>query len=275
MKKYLFFAIAILAIILSSCYTTSYYYQIYDVKSYGEGMTSNLIYEDNYVKITYNFWKDGGDGDFLIENTSSQDIYVDLSKCFFIYNDYAFDYYKNTYKSTNYSSIAYYSNEGGRSVYHPAVSYTKYEIEDKVLCIPSHSIKKIDCPYSIHNTLYRDCILSLFPSQSRVWNRLTRSYESPALPSSEFSLGTSPIIFRNVISYYIENPEQSHRIENEFYVNKITNYPESSIMETHTKDKTMCGKEYNRYYSTNKMENASRFYYKYSNYTYGYSIDGH
>lgn len=274
MKKHLFIVFAVLAIFLQSCFTISYYYQIYDIKSTGDGMVSNLVYSDNNVEITYNFWESGGETDFWIENISDKDIYVDLSKCFFIYNNCVNDYFNNSYKSVNYYTAAYYSNEGGYNVYHPATNYTKYEIQDKVLCIPSHSMRKINCPYDINKTLYRDCTLKIYPTYARVWNKSTHSYETPILPSSNFSLSTSPIVFRNIISYYIEKPEQSYRVENEFYVERITNYPELSVIENHTKDKTMCGKEYYRNYSTNRLMDGSRFYYKYVSGSFS-SIDGH
>jgi hypothetical protein len=94
---------------LFSCRPTKIltYYQVFKATP-TEEMKENghfMVFEDKNCQVTYNFWESGGNAGFALYNKSNENIYVHLSKCFFVRNGIAYDYFKNReYSSTTGSS---------------------------------------------------------------------------------------------------------------------------------------------------------------------------
>lgn len=284
---------------MQSCDTAAQWYcQIFSVKSVEE--KSDVLFSNDDIKISYNFWSEGGTASFWVENNTTEDIYLDLSKCFFVNNGVVFDYYKNrifgqsfsrnsTYGSSTSSSFgtnasnsftypqnfAYSNSFTTYSGYNTSnvVSYDNstqvYYVEEKVLCIPANSCRRIECEHPIYGWTYRDCNLFMYDERDK-------NKQSNVFPkSSTFNQNNSPIVFKNIITYYVaeEKPEQMRKVTNEFYVDKITNYKQEQMFEIRKKDTSMCGKEYNRYYSVNLEKAPNKFYHRYTQSVY--TVDGH
>ena len=90
--------------------------------------------------------------------------------------------------------------------------------EEKIVCIPSKTSKRIT-EYCINESLYRDCDLFKYPTKNQI-------------NSKSFSQFDSPIIFSNRIAYTIGLSDELIKLENEFYISEITNYPEGEIIES-------------------------------------------
>jgi len=90
------FLIAVIAVFLTSCATTSFY-QVYKAVPTDKSIkTENyLIYEDDNCKISYNFWGEGGNIGFYIYNKTNENVYLNLEQSFFVLNGIAYDYFKN------------------------------------------------------------------------------------------------------------------------------------------------------------------------------------
>lgn len=97
--------------ILSSCKSTSY--QVFETQSKNVKLNEKIYqYTDSIVTISYNLWSDGGSLRFQIFNKTDSVLYIDWSKCNFIYNGYSFDYLKNTSTMVT-SGISLFGNETG------------------------------------------------------------------------------------------------------------------------------------------------------------------
>ena len=244
----------ILAFIMQSCREAQWYCQVFSVKSTEEN--NDVVFSNNGIKISYDFWAEGGSASFWIENNTTEDIYLDLSKSFFINNGVVFDYYKNRVFGQTMLTTGFNTSN--------TVSYDKstqvYYMEEKILCIPANSCRRIECEQSIYSWLYRDCNLFVYGERGKKTNEFDFS------KSSTFNKSNSPIVFRNVITYYIaeEKPEQMRKITNEFYVDEITNFPQNQIFEYRTKDTTMCGKEYYREQNVIMVKAPHKFYHRYT-----------
>lgn len=271
MKKKIFLSFFIVIFTLFySC--TSYYYQVYDVQS----VTNNMNYSDDLCEITYDFWREGGDMSFWFKNNSDKDIFIDMSRTFYVQNGVAYNYFTNKIDGTSRSYNVY--NNSMTTLYYNdffstevskntnsglAVNSSNYYIENKIICVPAKTSKHISCKYSIYERIYRNCNMVLYPKEMS-------NYETPNSPKiannvySEFSKETSPIHFGNIITYYTDSPNECVRVTNDFYISKITNYKDTHIIKYNDKV-TICEKEYPLYGSFFNINTTNRFYNAYTN----------
>ena len=267
MKKNLF--IACLAILMASC-SSKTYYQIVDVKSNDlQKENGNYVYNDGVCKLVYDFWSEGGNAGFRIENLSDEVLNVDLSNTFYIENGTAFDYYRaRTYelgknvqisKGNSGLSTAYGIWNGGvLNGYRGAITYqtssgvsdvSSYGIsfeEKPVVSIPPHSSKSFS-EYKIMKDVIQDCSVTL-----RV---KTGKPEGKSYTETE-----SPIRFANYITYKKGENGVPKTINTSFYLAGYTNYHNKDVIE---RTKVGCKKTVPTKYCTKAA--AERFYIIYDN----------
>ena len=251
MKTKIFLVSLIVVAFSSSC---SYrYYQVYKTKPSDDIVMNNhqLIFENESCRISYDLWSEGGNIGFKFSNKTSENIYLNLEKSFFILNGIAHNYYKNReYENSteNSSPVAGFSlfsklrnNQplsnitipteiSGKSM-HNLVDSKGYNtityIEEKIVCIPPQT-SKIISEYQINLALYRDCDLYKYPTKKQITTK-------------KFNAEDSPFEFRNLITYTIGELSNEIKIENNFHVSEITNYPEKEI--TLRKYSEFCGQK--------------------------------
>src|SRR5690625_34358 len=244
------FFIALVSLLMSSCSTS--FYQVYKTQPDEnlESTKKGLVYEDENCKIAYNLWAAEGDIGFLIYNKTDENIYLDLTESFFVVNDMAQDYYKNRVYANSKSVARSVSTETSASksvtgfnmfgllqnnqiqastnVGTSGASGTTVSIKEAiVVTIPPKTAKVID-EYTINSTLYRDCDLYRYPRKNQI-------------QTVTFNKEDSPIVFSNRIAYSKGADEALTRIENEFYVNAITNYTKKEMIES--KRDEFCGEK--------------------------------
>jgi hypothetical protein len=265
---------SVVLLIFQSCTTT--YYQVCSVSTKSElaKESNSLIYENEDCKVIYNFWRRGGNPGFKIFNKTDRNIYIDLSNSFFINNNTAFDYYKNrefnfqnSHSISENSSVSisksaalygvisalsgYYDASVGKTVtYGSAVSIKRGEShgitfhEKPIVCIPPNSEKY----FSEH----------LICSDIFKFRETKQDYPKASSTPYSYQMSNSPIIFKNIISYFTDNTNDIKSIENEFFVSEIVNYTKKkSVMIDHASYKV-----YFRIYSPEKFYNTytySRF----------------
>lgn len=222
MKRLLF---AMIALLLTSC-TPMAYHQVYKAKTETGVIKDNIVFEDENCTVSYNLWSENGDAGFVIYNKTDFDISIDLTKTFFIVNGESKAYYQNrTFSKTTTIGVAVnrtYNNninstKGGSS------SLTTTYAEMPIIIIPGKTSKRIT-EYVVFNGLYKECKYVKYPTKKTV-------------TTLNFDKKNSPIVFSNIITYSIKGVEK--RIENEFYVCEITNYPSTMMYKTETKNE--CG----------------------------------
>ena len=87
MKKNYYYAIVImmLASMLSSC--SKEFYQVLTAESQSvETQQTDMVYEDENCKITYNLWASHGNAGFIFYNKTDKNIIVNLQGSGFIFN---------------------------------------------------------------------------------------------------------------------------------------------------------------------------------------------
>lgn len=248
MKNFTFFAFIISLLLLASCKTN--YYQISEIET--ESSLTNdenqLIYENEDLTVSYDFWSNNGKADFNIYNKTNENLIIDLTKSFLIINDKAFDYFQNRIFTDSYATSV--ATPGLWNVKTVGVSSNQtvgYE-EKNTMIIPPNSYKTIS-EYTLGNDLYSDCDYELYPSRKEI-------------KTQNFNKENSPIRFSNRVSYKLGTTEANQSFENKFYISSITNYPEKEIFEN--KKIENCNSSFQRTEYINTQEKPNRFYVKYS-----------
>jgi hypothetical protein len=289
------------ALFLASC-STPIYVQVYKISPDLdiEQMNDALVYENEDCKILYDFWGYGGNAGFVFYNKTNENIYLNKEECFFIHNGFAFNYYQNrvltqssnssstsSFSATNmYNSTAFAAGSLSASAAVSGINFLGYKQtnslaagiaaglaatagvagtntkkistssgysvayhEERIVCIPPTSAKKIE-GYKVAESLYRDCNLLKYPVKKQI-------------RSTDFLKSESPIVFSNIIAYSVGKSENWMRLENEFYIKAITNYPEETIKRSQFEK--FCG-EIDKFVKIDYFVNASpdKFYIEYS-----------
>lgn len=217
----------IVALLLTSCATTVYH-QVYKAKTEKGSVKENIIFEDENSIVSYNLWAEGGEAGFVFYNKTENDITIDLTKTFFVINGESKAYYQNRTFSTTTTmgfSVNRTNNNSISASKGQSSSTTTTYAEIPIIVVPGKTLKRVT-EYEIFSALYKECKYLNYPTKKTV-------------TSLEFEKKNSPIVFSNIITYTINGIEK--RIENDFYVSEITNYPETMMYETIMKNE--CGEE--------------------------------
>lgn len=262
----------LLAMMLTSCGATSYFQVYKTVPSEKVVIKDNLlIYEDENCEISYNLWDNGGNIGFQFFNKTDKNIYLNLEESFFVLNGISYNYYKNRIFTNSESlgssnsralkatqsvtglnfvdlfqtnKISETNTSGTTTSSGFSVSYH----EENIITIPSKT-SKIVSEYNINESLFRDCDLLKYPTKKQV-------------KSKSFSKSQSPFVFSNRIAYFFDKPDNLIKLENEFYVSEISNFPENEILES--KHEEYCGQKSMTMKKYFKNVSADKFYIKYS-----------
>ena len=229
-----------LTLLMTSC-SVKTYYQVVDVKSSNlEKESNNYVYNDGVCKIVYNFWSEGGNAGFQVENLSDEVVYMDLGNTFYIKNGVAYDYYKarnygfgkssQVTKGSSVSATAYgiwrpwplagylgsitaQSQEFASSGSNSNLSYA----EKPIVAIPPHASKSFS-EYIIMGDVFQDCSVNLMVQKNNP--------EGMTLTEAD-----SPIRFSNYITYKKGESGQAKVVTNDFYIGGYTNYFSKDIIK--------------------------------------------
>ncbi len=196
-----FFILSATIMLLSSCTTLTPFYQLCNVKSeLPVNDDGEYQYSDNSCLISYNFWKEFGNGGFTFENKTNEIIYIDLSKSFFIRNGSSMPYFLNRTEIESIDALTF-----GKTTGLTAGKNIEYK-ESDVIAIAPHSHVVIS-EYDIATGYIHNCDYNLKPKKTET-------------PEYEYDKVISPIQFSNYITYKIGNGEEKV-IQNDFYVNSL------------------------------------------------------
>lgn len=268
MKRNLF--LACVALLMVSCKTTQNYYQVVEVKSSNlQKENSNYVYNDGRCKLTYDFWAEGGDAGFRLENLTDEVLYVNLENSFYIENGVSYDYYKartfefgkNIQIATGSSKLAAayglwsvgvlgaypgsVANQKSSSVSSSSGSSISYA-EKPVVMIPPHTSKTFG-EYRIMSDVIQDCSVNLFVKKEKT-------------DGMTFTESESPIRFANYITYRIGENGEPQAVTNNFYLGGFTNYRGEDVTKT---VKVGCKNSVTKKYFD--KSGADRFYVNYDN----------
>ena len=272
MKTQKILLIALILVLFTSCMKSSYF-QVYKTATSDKLVLKEnlLVYEDENCKVSYNLWNEGGNIGFQFFNKKDKNIYLNLEESFFILNGVSYNYYRNRVftNSTRSGTLASRGRTASKSV--TGINYldllqtntisatntvelmssSGFSVsfnEEKISCIPSKT-SKIISEYNINEKLFSDCSLFKYPSRNKI-------------KTKTFLKTESPLVFSNRIAYTLGQTDSLIKFENEFYVNEISNLPESEMINI--KYDEYCGQESRipTYYIKNVS--PDKFYIKYN-----------
>jgi hypothetical protein len=217
-----------LAVLFFSCQST-FFYQVYKTESQTvKSNNANVIsYEDSQCRIDYNLWAEKGNAGFTFYNKTDEVIHLQLDESFYVLNGIAYDYYQNRIFSDGSNTITKVTNGGGlysglgwMTMYAKSITsgdqHSVATVEARQISVPPKTARSIS-EFDINRTIYRDCELFLYPSRKQIKGKT-------------FTAATSPLKFYNTIAYTVGNKEVRTKINNDFYVSEITNYPDDQIL---------------------------------------------
>lgn len=250
-----------LCLSFSSCASFTYQ-QIATLQSEQVHMEAGKFVDKNdLVTVEYDFWDVAGKVSFAVFNNTSEDVYIDLSKSYYIKNGYAYDYYQNrriSYMSSSSNSVSSSatastsssssSSRSRHSLYNYPLSissdgssvgvflgnqnsasvsiseqneYGVEYIEQSIVCIPANSYKRF-YEFNVFSSLYRECGFGRFPSKDE-------------LSIKEFKIEDSPIVIENRLVFIKDSVEIP--VSHTFYISQFQNIElNDATIETYPKD---------------------------------------
>ncbi len=268
MKKMLFGALVAMTL-FSSC--SPNFYQVYEVKSNALRQSDNsLVYENEDLKVLYNLWSSGGVVNFIVQNKTDRDLFLDMGQSFFIFNGEAFDYFQNREYTNTVSltaSVGYgvsifsattgfwpnvYLVPSTESLIAKAMKGSSKAVttkEKEIICVPANSFKTISGQ-------------SVFQKYTVTCNKKT-DYPSRSAVVATYTESSSPSKFRNRISYsFDEKGSDLRQIENDFYLSGITNYSKKAATEK-VKEKVGCSETFYKKTYYFKIGGPNKYYKSY------------
>lgn len=248
MKLSQFLLLALLLVILDSCRTIGYGYQIVETKAIRNGLDSyDLEFVSDSVTVIYDFWSEGGRMNMSIVNHSNQIISLDLQNSFFIRNGVSKSYYSPGSVSFGYSSementqiesntvvseplgFSYADMNSGSTREKVEFSFETVKVNTAVLRIAPHAYINLH-GYQILNQVLDPCII----------------YDEDEMNDTawvDYTKEESPVHFSNYLTIRGEDGQPMLTTTHSFYVKRtkftsVSNYEEESRVDE-------CGKPLN------------------------------
>ncbi len=208
-------------------------YQVFELSSNDiKPIDKSVVFENKDVKITYNFWSNGGQVYFKFTNKTDAELYIDWDKSHLIYNGISYEYWNdeeeinsfyaslssNSSNTFSDASINIYGNSAsgfssststslGKKI--AAMSTTKIKPK-KVIYLPAKSSVVVS-KFTINKSPFYNCDYNL------------KVMKSKSSKTVSFTKGNSPLEFRNQIVY--SNDEKFNNkisVDNSFYISSIS-----------------------------------------------------
>jgi hypothetical protein len=229
MKFTCFYSLLTAILVLSSCSSVLH---VYVVDSKNTNKESDMfVYEDDTVKVLYNFWEDNGRMTFAILNKLDKPITVDWKKSMYIQSGVSYPYWGSAYSSGFWGSRGFW----GVSSFQSSSVVTR---DDETTFLPPKTwIDRHD--FMIDTNLGNDetstsqidqkidslAALGLLPLADRKALKKKMLEEANGISNGNpscFEHGESPIQFRNYISISVgENANVDLTLDNSFEVRCI------------------------------------------------------
>lgn len=269
---------------LSSC---SSWYQIVTLASRDIEMkdTGAFVAHTGMLSISYDFWSENGNVSFYVTNHSDSDIYLDLSRSYYIWNGKVFDYFLNrtyvttggvssanrqsksitsasgrTTQPTTYSgAVAPETYASGKGSYMSAtvntdnmqhVTYSnsiEYK-EAKIVAIPARSFRSFGEYNVAIGGEYKQC-------------GFVRNPRGKEVSMLNFEEDNSPVVVENRLMFVIDGVDVP--ISNVFYVSELRNMNSTDVLK-YVDLKYCSGRSKRGIMQRNIFSAANRFYIKYT-----------
>jgi len=248
-------------------------YQVFEVSSSDvKSIDKSVVFENKEVKISYNFWSNGGRAYFKFTNKTDSELYIDWDKSHFIYNGISYEYWDDEevsnsfYASSSSTSANTFANASanilGNSAYAnsnssssvsvkkiTAVSTTKVKPK-KIIFLPAKSSLLV-FKFTISASAYYNCNYNLKVMKSKSSKKVS------------FTKDNTPLEFRNQIIYSSDEKFINKvNIDNSFYISGVTFMSEKTFNGkiTTEKDCNIQGSKSTATYNEFPYKKANSFY---------------
>lgn len=201
-----------------SLYNCSPYIQVFDTnsESFGLNKENSYIFENDSIRVEYNFWKNKGIMSFVVYNKLKKPLYIDWKKSSYVQNGIKLNYWEDETVTKGIEKtvgrVAYYNFYVKTSINHSVTSKP-----EKVTFIPPNSnyIKR-----TFHILPIRELEVKNYSSIEVP--KINYKYKKNKAFEKKFTKVESPVIFRNFITMsYDENFTDEFYVDNEFYISKV------------------------------------------------------
>jgi len=205
--------ISFLLLLFISCKTS--YIQLIDTGSTNTKKEKEyFVFENDSLKISYNFWARNGLMAFTVYNKLNKPLYIDWKKSSYIDNSVKLNYWVDgeiTKTKEYYGSYYYYGQIAGTA------SSTTMSVE-RITFIPPKSKYPRSQFYILPNNYVKmnpDADFKQVPLNNKP-PKTTKVYER------FYEKYYSPLVFRNFLTFsYSEDFKNEFYVDNEFYISKI------------------------------------------------------
>lgn len=240
--KIKFLILSVILLLFSSC--RSSYVQVFETTTDDINLVDekNYIFENDSVRITYNFWEDKGKMSFVVFNKLKKPLYIDWKKSSYISNTIKINYWEDI---TTTNGIEARQTVIDNRKYNNGFNIKKYYISNSIGVSASATSKPEKITFIPPNSNYIRTQFKLLP----IKELKIKNYEIIQVPNlikadkfenayiKKISKNESPLIFRNFITMsYNENFLTEFYIDNEFYVSKVTKIKSNQFEEIKRKD---------------------------------------
>ena len=218
-------------IFISSCATQ--YIQLFTTASESAVLKDDyFVFENDTVKITYQFWGDRGILSFELFNKLDKPIYIDWKNSSYIFNDVKMNYWADEQLTT---SIAVYGNflyTGPLIKPNPLIDYG-VEVSSSVSVKPERVTfippKSKIYKSSFYLVPYLKYSVDSVHAKSSLVSRRDKPKKKTKIFEENFELNNSPIVFRNFIAImfsesskdFDDQTKNYKYIDNQFYVSYV------------------------------------------------------
>jgi hypothetical protein len=265
MTRFNVLSLIVIALLFSSC---SKVFKVAQIKSV-DGLTvddDRYVFENDTVKIIYDFWDEEGAMRYAIENKLDKPITIDWSKSHLVYRGENLPYWTNTERVKTAGRTSSWMGAYGASFWGLG-SFTSNSViqkQEKLSHIAGKSwIWKYDYRlFSITQEKVKRQIEGL--ENQRIPKKELKKIEkelrndpliSSEMVNEEYEEKESPLQFRNSLELIIADStesEKSSRVENSFYVSEMSSKP----ISTGINKKVYAEKSGTKIYSLRKNKNV-------------------
>jgi len=195
----------LLCLLHSSCST--YYYQVFETRSEDSLDAKTLVFENEDLRLQYDFWSKGGQLYYTVYNKGNNPIHLDLSKCTFIQNGLAREWYTDGETTHTLMRDESFINTGVLKKSGSSRSITTRSA--KFVYIPPKSTVVLS-QFTFMESGYSTCEFNC------------KTKKKGLASSLNFSKETTPLSFRNYLVYSTsENASNTKRLDHSFYIETV------------------------------------------------------
>lgn len=209
---------------LTSC--SKSYIQIFQTNaSYQKNQEGEWVFENDTVKLTYNFWNETGIISFSVYNKLNVPIYIDWKNSAFIYNGNKLNYWVDKEETKSIGSYAGFAYKG--PLIKPGFSYNEGIQSSATTTTKPERVTFIPPQSNYYRSQFYLLPIQYFKIDSKkcvrtTVNRNDDSRKKTNVYEVNYNRDDSPLKFRNYISISMaENATSFSYIDNEFYLQSV------------------------------------------------------